>query len=301
MKERLMQNLHIHLANADAELGRVHRLRDALPTPEEYAKVSGDHLVKKQFVLQLIFGALGTYMGTITNQKYKRLQESLTATNIVQKKLIEVVNNQEQLIHHIAQTIKWYTTLFDYLVVLNPANLETAHRSAGNRVKAEINRIQNVLQIAQWRTLAIDFLSNNQLQNILTTLRRAAQNTNSDLLITKPSDLLQLELSYFYDGTIVTLLLHVPVVPAGSLLRLIKLHPFPLPISGNYSIMPEVDNQILALSTFEIWMSAQFPAPNLLGCNQVSHVYLWDKTGILDKKLDQSCLGALKSQFNLLN
>jgi hypothetical protein len=109
-----------------------------------------------------------------------------------------------------------------------------------------------VLQIAQWRTLAIDFLSNNQLQNILTTLRRAAQNTNSDLLITKPSDLLQLELSYFYDGTIVTLLLHVPVVPAGSLLRLIKLHPFPLPISGNYSIMPEVDNQILALSTFEI-------------------------------------------------
>jgi hypothetical protein len=106
MKERLMQNLHIHLANADAELGRVHRLRDALPTPEEYAKVSGDHLVKKQFVLQLIFGALGTYMGTITNQKYKRLQESLTATNIVQKKLIEVVNNQEQLIHHIAQTIK---------------------------------------------------------------------------------------------------------------------------------------------------------------------------------------------------
>ncbi len=32
MKERLMENLHIHLANA--ELARVHRLRDTLPTPE---------------------------------------------------------------------------------------------------------------------------------------------------------------------------------------------------------------------------------------------------------------------------
>ncbi len=78
-----------------------------------------------------------------------------------------------------------------------------------------------MLQIAQWRRLALDLLSTNQLQNLFTTLKRAAQNTNSDLLITKPSDLLQFELLDFYDGTIVTLLLHVPVVPAGSLLRLI--------------------------------------------------------------------------------
>ncbi len=47
MKERLIENLHIHLADADAELARVLWLRDTLPTPEEYAKVSGDHLVKK--------------------------------------------------------------------------------------------------------------------------------------------------------------------------------------------------------------------------------------------------------------
>ncbi len=83
------------------------------------------------------------------------------------------------------------------------------------------------------------------------------------------------------------------MVPAGSLLRLIKLHPFPLPISGNYSIIPDVDNQILALSTSEIRMSYQFPATNLLGCNQVSHMYL------CDKKLDPSCFGAMyNQQFN---
>jgi hypothetical protein len=69
---------------------------------------------------------LGTYMGTLTNQKYERLQESLTTTNTVQKKLI-------------SKTLERYNTLFDDLVILNPANLETAHRSAGNRVKAEID------------------------------------------------------------------------------------------------------------------------------------------------------------------
>ncbi len=46
-----MENLRIHLADADAELARVQQLRDTLPTPEEYAKMNGDHLVKKGFVL----------------------------------------------------------------------------------------------------------------------------------------------------------------------------------------------------------------------------------------------------------
>jgi hypothetical protein len=71
MTECLMENLRIHLADADAELARVHRLRDTLPTPEEYAKVKGDHLVRKRFVLQLLFGALGTYMGTLTKSKVR--------------------------------------------------------------------------------------------------------------------------------------------------------------------------------------------------------------------------------------
>ena len=75
MKECLIENLHIHLVDADAELEWVHRLQDTLPTPEEYGKVNGDHLVKKQFVLQLLFGALGTYMDTLTNQKYKHRAE----------------------------------------------------------------------------------------------------------------------------------------------------------------------------------------------------------------------------------
>ncbi len=105
-----------------------------------------------------------------------------------------------------------------------------------------------------------------------------------------------MELSCFFDGTIVTLLLHVPVLPARSLLRLIKLHLFLLPISRNNFTLPDVDNQTLALWTSEIWMSSQFPATNLLGCNQVSHMYLCNKTGILDKRLDQSCLGALYNQ-----
>jgi hypothetical protein len=122
----------------------------------------------------------------------------------------------------------------------------------------------------------------------------------TEIFVSQPSDLLQLELSYFYNSKMVTLLLHVPTVPLGSILRLVKLHPFPLPISGNYSIVPDVDAQILAMSVSGTEMSLQFPAVNLLGCRQASHVYLCEKVGALNKHLSLSCLGALyKQQFEL--
>jgi hypothetical protein len=104
-----------------------------------------------------------------------------------------------------------------------------------------------------------------------------SQQAETELLVSQPPDLLQLELSYFYNGEMVTLLLHVPTVPIGSLLRLVKLHPFPLPISGNYSIVPDVDTQILAMSASGTELSLQFPAADLLGCGQANHVYLCDK------------------------
>jgi hypothetical protein len=69
--------------------------------------------------------------------------------------------------------------------------METAYRSVGNRLEVEIYSIQNILQIAQWRRLALDFLSTTQLQNLYTTLLRSAQNTHSNLLITKPLEFLQ--------------------------------------------------------------------------------------------------------------
>jgi len=148
MKETLLGSLQIHMSDAEVQLERVLRLQDTLPTLQQLAKVKGDHLVQKRFVLSLLFSALGTYMGTLTDKKYERLQESLTTTNIVQKKLIKVVNNQEKSINQITKQLDRYATKLDNATVLNPANMETAYRNAGNRLNAEINCIKNVLQIA---------------------------------------------------------------------------------------------------------------------------------------------------------
>ncbi len=82
MKETLLGTLQIHLLDAEAQLKGVWRLRDMLTNPHELTKVESDPLTQ----LSLAFSALGTYMGTLTEKKSERLQESLTTTNIVQKK-----------------------------------------------------------------------------------------------------------------------------------------------------------------------------------------------------------------------
>ena len=47
----------------------------------------------------------------------------------------------------------------------------------------------------------------------------AAEQSSSELLLNQSSDLLQLELSYFLDGKIITFLLHVPTtIPSCQIL-----------------------------------------------------------------------------------
>jgi hypothetical protein len=52
-----------------------------------------------------------------------------------------------------------------------------------------------------------------------------------------------------HDGRDVKLLLHVPMAPAESVLRLFQLLPFPLPFTDSHFLMPDPANQILALSS----------------------------------------------------
>ena len=65
------------------------------------------------------------------------------------------------------------------------------------------------------------------------------------------------EMSYFFNVDVANLLLHVPMVPEKTMLRLVKLNPFPMPVTRNYSFVPDVDDQLLAVAIAETGLSAQ--------------------------------------------
>ena len=247
--------------------------------------------------IALGLGALGTFMGLYNRKQIKELKRGLSEVSDGQNQLIEVIQdhyhyikeletNEQLILHHIAQG-----TLTDPTLITH--KLLTMEMELQQRVELAVHGVQ----MAQLRRLAVDLIPASQLNSLYERIVFQAQHMKHKLLTEVPSDLFQLEISYFYDGENIHLLLHVPSIPENSMLRLLKLHPFPLPINSNFSVIPSVRNDILAISAGgQTRYSSQISSVDLLGCHSVNNVYLCEKSGVLNKDLNGTCMGALYIQ-----
>ncbi len=181
---------------------------------------------------------------------------------------------QEQAISTITAEIQDLTAVLHLTILQNPGYTTTRLSRIENQLKHRLEIAIHTIQQAQHRRLAVDFLSAEQLNLLFVKLVQQAEQNGCQLLVRHRSDLFQLETSYFFDGADVHLLLHVPMVPKDSLLRLFKLHPFPLPLSGSHVLVPSVREDILAISSGFKRYSTQFSATDLLGCHVINNIYL---------------------------
>ncbi len=94
------------------------------------------------------------------------------------------------------------------------------------------------------------------------TAQIKAQINKCQLLLSHPSDLFQIEASYFYNGQDILLLLHIPMAPADSILRLFQFHPFPLPFTKTHFLLPKPSKPIFALSSGMERLSAELSMVN---------------------------------------
>jgi hypothetical protein len=151
----------------------------------------------------------------------------------------------------------------------------------------------HALQTAQHRRLAVDYLSPQQIRNLFTKLKERAAEFGCELLITHHSDLFQIEVSLLFDGQDAHLLVHVPMVPINSLLRLFKLHPFPLPFFDDHFLIPDVQHDVLAVSSNDHRLSTHLSSVDLLGCHRVNQIFMCDRFGVLSRQFNNTCLGSL--------
>jgi len=86
------------------------------------------------------------------------------------------------------------------------------------------------------------------------------------------------------------------MAPSDSLLRLFQLRPFPLPFSETHMLMPNPERQILAISANAARLSVELSAVHLLGCHRVNQVYMCERSGVLKRFLNDTCLGSLYMQ-----
>ncbi len=112
-----------------------------------------------------------------------------------------------------------------------------------------VQKLMRALQAAHLRHLSIDLLDSAQLSHIFDATARKAKSHHYQLMLQHLSDLFQIETSYLHNSRDVHLILHIPMAPSDSILRLFQLHLFPLPFTDTHFLMPDLSNQILAISS----------------------------------------------------
>ena len=303
LMELLKQQKIQHLAIIDDFHRRSYRfrarldgLRWSLPQARSRHLHTPEFLVKKKRVAPAMIGlgVIGTFMGLYTQYQLTQLRNELHNTVQKHNRLVTVVERNRIDIRRINQTIEEIIVALTATALSGPAITIHKLHSVEEELDAQLYRAEHTLRSLQLRRLAMNFLEPASLTKLYNRLLDQAKAANYKLMLEHHSDLFQLETSYFSDGENVHLLVHVPMIPSDTLMRLFRLHPFPLPLDGDRVLIPANDQDILAISlTDNKKKSMELRYVDLLGCHQVNQVYLCEQQGVMRNDLNTSCLGAL--------
>jgi hypothetical protein len=296
--QRILDLFALAAADADAMTNNIRSLRETLPA----ANTDGTHLphedsdyrIRRRSPFTIIGGVIGTLMGWFTQRRLTNLRERLDEVEDQQHRLLYVQAVQIQRIEEIENSLK---SLYQMLKTSHTAWISYSSLDyARDQLRANIQKLIRALQAAHHRRLSIDLLPSDTLKKLFDAAARKARTHHHQLLLRHPSDLLQIETSYVHDGTEVHLILHIPMALSDSLMRLFQLRPFPLPFSETHMLMPNPENHILAISANADRFSIEMSAVHLLGCHRVNQVYMCERSGVLKKYLNATCLGSLYMQ-----
>jgi hypothetical protein len=251
---------------------------------------------KPSLLLSLAQGVFGTFMGLYTQKQISKLQQEILDARVEQDRLLEVVNQQQREIDEVQQKV---TTLYETLEVHTKVNAPLAIAQLSDicmNVQRAFETVVHAIQQVHHRRLAIDFLSAEQLGALFDTIGQTAAARNYVLLIDAPSDLFQVEASYVSDEGNVVIVLHVPMVPQDSLLRLFRLRPFPIPFSSTMALLPETSSSLLALSQGSTRLMTTIEHSDLMDCHRIGSVFICERHSVLFNQIKATCLGSLFEQ-----
>jgi len=261
----------------------------AIPIPKRRKKrVAG--------IIALPLAIAATTMGIYNSLQIEWLKHELLEVKENINRLFQVVQRHDQHIQEIFNAIRDISTHFLVLLVLNPTLFSTRLSRIENQIRDRLRIATHAIQTAQHRRLAVDYLTSQEIRALFSKLKARALELGCELLIEHHSALFQLEVSLLFDGEDAHILIHVPMVPQRSLLRLFKLHPFPLPFFDEHFLIPDVKHDILAISSTDQRFSAQLSSVDLMGCHRVNQVFMCDRFGVLSRRFNNTCLGALYMQ-----
>ena len=246
--------------------------------------------------LLLLKGIFGTIHGLYTRRQYKQLKTELHGVIKEQKRLIELIREQTISNLNLTDTQQHLMKLLGDFNLVTPARILATVKGLEQLIDQELDRIYDAVQQAQSRRLSVTLLSGQQLDALFNGIKARADTLGTELLLERPSDLFQIELSYAFDGEDITLVLHVPMTSKRSKLRLMKFLPFPLSFSATHFLIPRPTHVLFAISSDEPRLYLELDEADLEGCYRIGSTHLCERMGILSNVLETSCLGSMYAQ-----
>jgi hypothetical protein len=300
-EDQYMQDQTFNFTVRRPSLNSLGKVAKRIPSPLKLERASSGLSLKRHRIprvpgLNLIMGVIGTFMGIYNTMRINQLGEDLTHLKKAHNFLVDVVQDHSNRIEELQDTVTRMTNYIQKSSRISAAALATQLARLETSLHTELNRVTHAVQMAQLHRLSVDLLTTENLERMFRRLGKLAEKQNNVLLITQPSDLFQLEVTYYCDGQDCHLLVHVPTIPQAGLLDLFQLHPFPLELDGNYSLIPVVQNNVLGLTTDNHKYHTQLSTTDLIDCLKVNQVYVCERHGVLTKELNSTCVGALYLQ-----
>ena len=244
-------------------------------------------------IVALPIAIAATAMGIYNSVQIEFLKTELLEVKDNVKRLFEVLQRFDKELNEISSAIRDLSTSLLLMNIASPSFFDARLTRIENQLRHRLRMATHALQTAQHRRLAIDYLSPKQIRTLFSKLQKRAAEFGCELLIQHHSDLFQIEVSLLFDGRDAHLLVHVPMVPINSLLRLFKLHPFPLPFFEDHFLIPDVQHDVLAVSSNDHRLSTHLSSVDLLGCHRVNQIFMCDRFGVLSRQFNNTCLGSL--------
>jgi len=250
----------------------------------------------KRFAAFLLKGLFGTFMGLYNRHQFKEFKKEFNTVVQRQNRLLVVTALHSQHIANLQTDFSYMREFASALSLATPVLVLVRLREIELHIENDLNRISDAITQAQLHRLSPLLLNATQLQHLFSSLQSKASRMGTQLLLEQPSDLFQIETSFAFDGTDVTLVVHVPMVDQRALLHLYRFLPFPLSFSDTHSLTPRPRKALFAISSNEPRLSLELSEADLEGCYRVNSVYLCERLGVLSRRLDQTCMGALYDQ-----
>jgi len=251
-------------------------------------------------MLDGIFGSVGNLMGMFNSWEINRIAKGVGENSRKINTIIDISDINSEHLQNLKLSVDKITDIISAMLKYNPAQLITEIDSTlemGHEVQTPIT---NLVQQAQNKRLSVDLLTPKTLKQVFEHLQSQAEQSKLELLITKPSDLFQIETSYLHTNKTLTLILHVPMVAEENKLNLLQFIPFPLSqsLGANTTVTPKVDQDLIAVGKNHQYKLLGHT--DLAGCTKLGLNFLCEGRSVLKTDIEESCLGALHNLQGVL-